>query len=132
MNVALWMVGGLVSLSLMAIGARELGGQITTFQILFFRSVISLIVITLIIVKSKKTSLFSSKRIKLHIVRNVFHFVGQYGWFLGLGLLPLAHVFALEFTVPLWTLIIAAAFLKEGITIKKTIAVFMWHVAESM
>jgi len=113
----------LVSLSLMAIGARELGGQITTFQILFFRSVISLIVITLIIVKSKKTSLFSSKRIKLHIVRNVFHFVGQYGWFLGLGLLPLAHVFALEFTVPLWTLIIAAAFLKEGITIKKTIAV---------
>ncbi len=123
MNVALWMVGGLVSLSLMAIGARELGGQITTFQILFFRSVISLIVITLIIVKSKKTSLFSSKRIKLHIVRNVFHFVGQYGWFLGLGLLPLAHVFALEFTVPLWTLIIAAAFLKEGITIKKTIAV---------
>ena len=57
MNVALWMVGGLVSLSLMAIGARELGGQITTFQILFFRSVISLIVITLIIVKSQKTSL---------------------------------------------------------------------------
>jgi drug/metabolite transporter (DMT)-like permease len=35
----------------------------------------------------------------------------------------LAHVFALEFTVPLWTLIIAALFLKEGITIKKTIAV---------
>jgi len=118
------MMGGLVSLSLMAIGARELAGHITTFQILFFRSVISLIVITLIINKSKKPNLYSSKRIKLHIVRNIFHFVGQYGWFLGLGLLPLAHVFALEFTVPLWTLIIAALFLKEGITIKKTIAVF--------
>ncbi len=124
MNVVLWMMGGLVSLSLMAIGARELAGHITTFQILFFRSVISLIVITLIINKSKKPNLYSSKRIKLHIVRNIFHFVGQYGWFLGLGLLPLAHVFALEFTVPLWTLIIAALFLKEGITIKKTIAVF--------
>ena len=123
MNVVLWMMGGLVSLSLMAIGARELAGQITTFQILFFRSVISLIVITLIIYKSKKTRLFSSKRIKLHIVRNVFHFVGQYGWFLGLGLLPLAHVFALEFTVPLWTLVIAALFLKEDITIRKVIAV---------
>ena len=124
MNVVLWMMGGLVSLSLIAIGARELAGHITTFQILFFRSVISLIVITLIINKSKKPNLYSSKRIKLHIVRNIFHFVGQYGWFLGLGLLPLAHVFALEFTVPLWTLIIAALFLKEGITIKKTIAVF--------
>jgi drug/metabolite transporter (DMT)-like permease len=123
MNVALWMIGGLISLSLMAIGARELAGQITTVQILFFRSVISLIVITLIIYKSKKTRLFSSKRIKLHIVRNVFHFVGQYGWFLGLGLLPLAHVFALEFTVPMWTLLIAALFLKEGITARKIIAV---------
>lgn len=123
MNVALWMIGALVSLSMMAVGARELAGQISTFQILFFRSVISLIIITLIIYKTKKTRLFSSKRIKLHIVRDVFHFVGQYGWFLGLGLLPLAHVFALEFTVPLWTLIIAALFLKEGITINKTIAV---------
>ncbi len=123
MNVVLWMIGGLVSLSLMAIGARELAGQITTFQILFFRSVISLIIINLIIVKSKNTRLFSSKRIKLHVVRNVFHFVGQYGWFLGLGLLPLAHVFALEFTVPMWTLLIAALFLKEGITIRKIIAV---------
>ena len=123
MNVVFWMMGGLVSLSLMAIGARELAGQLTTFQILFFRSVISLFVITLIIYKSKQLTLFSSKRIKLHILRNVFHFIGQYGWFLGLGLLPLAHVFALEFTVPLWTLVIAALFLKEGITIKKTIAV---------
>jgi len=123
MNVALWMFGGLVSLSFMAIGARELAGQITTFQILFFRSVISLIVITLVIYKTKKATLFSTKRIKLHIVRNVFHFVGQYGWFLGLGLLPLAHVFALEFTVPMWTLLIAALFLKEGITIRKIVAV---------
>tara|TARA_R110002095_G_scaffold38260_2_gene35607 strand:- start:94 stop:960 length:867 start_codon:yes stop_codon:yes gene_type:complete len=123
MNAVLWMMGGLVSLSLMAIGARELAGQITTFQILFFRSVIGLLIITVIIYKSKKPRLFSSKRIKLHIVRNVFHFIGQYGWFLGIGLLPLAHVFALEFTVPMWTLVIASLFLKEGITPRKIIAV---------
>lgn len=123
MNVVIWMMGGLVSLSLMAVGARELAGQLTTFQILFFRSVISLFVISLIIYQSKQLHLFSSERIKLHIIRNVFHFVGQYGWFLGLGLLPLAHVFALEFTVPLWTLIIAALFLKEGINTRKVFAV---------
>tara|TARA_R110002072_G_scaffold14582_9_gene60196 strand:+ start:5167 stop:6033 length:867 start_codon:yes stop_codon:yes gene_type:complete len=123
MNAVLWMIGGLVSLSLMAIGARELAGQITTFQILFFRSVVGLFIITVIIYKSKKSRLFSSKRIKLHIVRNVFHFIGQYGWFLGIGLLPLAHVFALEFTVPMWTLVIASLFLKEGITPRKIIAV---------
>ncbi len=123
MNVSLWMMGALLSLSLMAIGARELAGEISTIQILLYRSVIGLVIITLIIVRSQKQQLFSTKRIKLHIVRNFFHFIGQYGWFLGLGLLPLAHVFALEFTVPIWTLIIAGIFLKEGITTRKVIAV---------
>ncbi len=123
MNVTLWMMGALLSLSLMAIGARELAGEISTLQILFFRSVIGLLIITLIIFSSRKQQLFSTKRIKLHIVRNFFHFIGQYGWFLGIGLLPLAHVFALEFTVPIWTLIIAGIFLKEGITTRKVIAV---------
>lgn len=123
MNVILWMMGALLSLSLMAIGARELAGEISTFHILFFRSVIGLVIITLIIFSSQKQQLFSTKRTKLHIVRNFFHFIGQYGWFFGLGLLPLAHVFALEFTVPIWTLIIAGIFLKEGITTRKVIAV---------
>jgi drug/metabolite transporter (DMT)-like permease len=123
MNVFFWMMGALLSLSLMAIGARELAGEISTIQILLYRSVIGLVIITLIIFRSQKRQLFSTQRIKLHIVRNFFHFIGQYGWFLGLGLLPLAHVFALEFTVPIWTLIIAGIFLKEGITTRKVIAV---------
>jgi len=123
MSVVLWMMGALVSFCLMAIGARELVGEIATFQILFFRSLIGLMVISLIILKTKQLSLFSTKRTKLHIGRNVFHFGGQYGWFIGIGLLPLAEVFALEFTVPIWTVLIAAVFLKERLTVKKVCAV---------
>ena len=117
-----WMAGALLSFCVMAIGARELWGSISTFQILFFRSVVGVLVITLIIYKSGDCRLFSTARIKLHTARNVFHFAGQYGWFVGLGLLPLAEVFALEFTVPIWTLIIAAIFLQESITPRKTLA----------
>ena len=123
LSVILWMSGALVSLSSIAIGARELAGEITTFQMLFFRSVIGLIVVSLIIFSANKQHCFKTKRLKLHIVRNIFHFIGQYGWFVGLGLLPLAYVFALEFTVPMWTLIIAAIFLQEGITLRKVLAV---------
>jgi len=123
MSVVLWMMGALVSFCLMAVGARELVGEIATFQILFFRSLIGLMVISLIILKTKQLSLFSTKRTKLHIGRNVFHFGGQYGWFIGIGLLPLAEVFALEFTVPIWTVLIAAVFLKERLTVKKVCAV---------
>jgi hypothetical protein len=36
---ALWMSGTLVSFMLMAIGGRQLSGRLTTFQILFFRSI---------------------------------------------------------------------------------------------
>jgi drug/metabolite transporter (DMT)-like permease len=59
------------------------------------------------------------------VFRNIFHFVGQYGWFVGIGVLPLAEVFALEFTVPLWTLIIAALVLNERITPRKVVSIVL-------
>jgi len=129
MNTVLWMMGTLASFSFMAIAARELSGTIDTFQILFFRSLLGLIIISLLIFAKKDLSLLSTKRLKQHFARNITHFGGQYGWFLGLSLLPLATVFALEFTVPLWTAIIAAIFLKERITAKKACAILLGLVA---
>lgn len=125
MNTFLWMSGALISFSLLAVGARELSTDINTFQALFFRSLIGLAIISAIILSKKQTALFKSNETKMHIFRNIFHFAGQYGWFIGIALLPLAEVFALEFTVPLWTALIAAIFLNEKITLKKSIALLM-------
>jgi drug/metabolite transporter (DMT)-like permease len=119
------MFGTLISFCLMAVGARELSGQVNTFQIMFFRSVLGLIVISLLIGCAKTPQFFRSKRLALHVVRNLFHFAGQYGWLLGISLLPLAEVFALEFTVPLWTALIAFIFLKEIMTTKKMVSIFL-------
>ncbi len=128
-HATLWMIGALTSFCLMAIGARELNSQIGVFQILFFRSIVGLLVLLPIIslsnFSSKKSNFSYPKRVKLHLVRNLFHFAGQYGWFLGIGLLPLATVFAIEFTTPFWTIIISYLFLKESITVKKIIAVLL-------
>lgn len=121
----LWMIGALTSFCLMAIGARELNNEIGVFQILFSRSIVGLLVLLPIILLLKKARFSFPKRIKLHLIRNLFHFAGQYGWFLGIGLLPLATVFAIEFTVPFWTIIISYLFLKESITVKKVIAVLL-------
>jgi len=109
-KAATWMIGTLMSFCLMAVSVRELGSDIDTFQVLFFRSAIGLIVISTIIIGTRNTRLFYTGRIGLHSIRNTFHFAGQYGWFVGIGLLPLAEVFALEFTVPLWTALIASFF----------------------
>ena len=50
------------------------------------------------------------------IVRNLFNFAGQYGWFYAIGVISLAEVFALEFTTPIWTALLAFVFLKERLT----------------
>lgn len=121
----LWMLGALLSLSLMAVGARELSGEINTFQTLFIRSVIGLSIISLVIARMGGRPLFATRRPGMHIVRNLFHFAGQYGWFVGIGLLPLAQVFALEFTVPFWVALIAAPLLGERLTGRKILAVAM-------
>jgi drug/metabolite transporter (DMT)-like permease len=51
--------------------------------------------------------------------------MGQYGWFVGVSLLPLSQVFALEFTAPLWTSILAMIFLGEILTLRRFIAIVL-------
>ena len=125
MYAVAWMSGTLLSFSLMAICARELSEEIATSQTLFFRSAIGLVCIYIILLVSKERVKIQTNRLGLHTLRNIFHFAGQYGWFLGIGLLPLAEVFALEFTVPIWTLIVASLALDEKITARKVAAIML-------
>ena len=125
MYTVVWMMGTLLSFSLMAICARELAGELATHQTLFFRSTIGLVCISFILLASKHRVQIQTNKLHLHTLRNIFHFAGQYGWFLGIGLLPLAEVFALEFTVPIWTLIVAALALGEKITTRKVVSILL-------
>ena len=120
-----WMTGTLASFCLMAISIRELSGEIPVFQMLFVRSFIGLIFVLAILHLTRQTELKKSQKVKLHLFRNIFQYAGQYGWYLGIGLLPLAEVFALEFTIPFWTVIIAAIFLNEKITSRKVISIVL-------
>nr|WP_086939932.1 DMT family transporter [Thaumasiovibrio occultus] len=119
------MLGALSSFSLMAVGARELSGEIVTSQVMVFRSLIGLVVITAIMLLTGNRHAFATKRVPLHGARNLFHFAGQYGWLVGISVLPLAEVFALEFTVPLWTALIAWLFLGERLTKRKLSAIVL-------
>ncbi len=125
MQAVAWMLGTLLSFSFMAICARELSGEIATQQTLFFRSTIGLVCVSIVLFTTKNSVGFRSNKIGLHVLRNIFHFAGQYGWFLGIGLLPLAEVFALEFTVPIWTLAIASITLGEKISARKLISIIL-------
>jgi drug/metabolite transporter (DMT)-like permease len=59
------------------------------------------------------------RRMALHAFRNSIHFVSQYAWALSLTLLPLATVFALEFTMPAWVALLAMPILGERMTVSR-------------
>jgi drug/metabolite transporter (DMT)-like permease len=123
MNALIWMSGALFSFCFMAIAARELSSGMSTFEVLFARAAIGLVLVTLIILRTKDLTYFKTKRIKFHLGRDITHLMGQYGWFVGVSLLPLSQVFALEFTAPLWTSILAMMFLGEVLTLRRLMAI---------
>ncbi len=114
-TATLWMVGTLFSFMAMAIGGRELSGHLSTFQILFFRSLVGLVIISILLLFSGIKQLLTRHFI-WHLIRNIAHFGGQLGWFYGIATIALAKVFAIEFTLPIWTAILAAVILKERLT----------------
>lgn len=111
-RAAMWMVGTTLSFTFMALGGRELSDTMTAFEVSFFRAFGGFVIVTLLLWRTGFATL-RTQRIGLHLARNVFHFGGQTLWFWSLGLLPLATVFALEFTIPFWTAAMAALFLGE-------------------
>jgi len=118
----LWMVGTLLSFSGMAIAARQLSFHMGTFEILTFRSGIGLIILLPLVLRNRGSAMRTTK-FKTHLSRNVVHFAAQYGWVLGVALLPLAEVFALEFTMPIWAAILAVIALGERMTSARIIAI---------
>ena len=115
LRAVLWMSGAVLSFSTMAIAARQLLAHMGAFQILFLRSVVMLALV-LVIVAQAKDAVTATRRLPLHALRNLVHFGGQYCWVFAIGALPLATVFAIEFTMPVWTAILAALLLGERLT----------------
>lgn len=115
LRAVLWMSGAVLSFSAMAVAARELLAHMGAFQILFLRSVVMLALV-LVIVAQTADAVTATRRLPLHALRNLVHFGGQYCWVFAIGALPLATVFAIEFTMPVWTAILAALLLGERLT----------------
>lgn len=110
-----WMALSMVSFISMAVGSRELASTLSIRQVLFFRALVGLGVI-LLVGKSLLPQIRQMKLFPRHLARNAVHFTAQYFWTIGVVSLPLASVFALEFTMPIWVALFAWLLLKEKLT----------------
>jgi drug/metabolite transporter (DMT)-like permease len=110
-----WMGGALLCFSLMAVAIRELAPVLGVFEMLTLRCMGSLAMLGGFLALGGGP-LGPPRPLAMHLTRNLVHLGGQASWTFGLTLLPLATVFALEFTAPAWVTLLAVLFLGERIT----------------
>src|SRR5579862_1776171 len=118
-KAALWMAGWLSFMLIVAVAGRELN----VFQIMEIRSAIGLVLLYPLISLAGGFAALRTSRLPLHATRGVLHYAAQLGWFYALTLIPIGQVVSLEFTMPIWTAILAASFLGERMTIWKVLAI---------
>lgn len=122
LQAAGWMGCSIAAFVLMSVAARQLAGRVPTIEILFFRSVVSLVIL-LALMPRLGPEMLVSRQLGLQVVRNVIHFGGQYTWVWGIGLAPLAVVTAVEFTTPMWVAMLAALVLGERLVAHRWAAI---------
>ncbi|MES2667284.1 MAG: DMT family transporter [Pseudomonadota bacterium] len=111
-----WMTGAIASFTAMAIAGRQVSNVHDTFEIMAARSVIGLVLVLLVGAALRRLNRIRTDRMAQHIVRNLFHFTGQNLWFYAITMIPLAQVFALEFTSPIWVILLSPLVLGERLT----------------
>ena len=118
-RAALWMIGAIFSFTSMAIAGRAISANLDTFEIMLYRSIIGFVIVIVVAYAAGTMQEVNFKRFSTHIIRNIFHFTGQNLWFFALPLIPLAQLFALEFTSPIWVMLLAPILLGEKLTLRK-------------
>lgn len=115
LRAAIWMIGAITAFTLMAVAGRAAALNLDTFEIMFYRSCVGFAIVMACAVSFGTLDQVRADRLGLHFIRNVAHFTGQNLWFYAITVIPLAQVFALEFTGPIWVILLSPLFLKERI-----------------
>jgi drug/metabolite transporter (DMT)-like permease len=116
------MAGWLAAMLTLTVAGRELTDELPVFVLMLWRSFLGVLFIAPFILWSGGR-LVRTTRIRWHMMRNLTHYSAQFCWFLAISLIPLAEVISIEFTMPLWTAILAAIFLGERLTLRRITAV---------
>jgi drug/metabolite transporter (DMT)-like permease len=109
------MAGAVLSFATMAVAVRELLRDMGILEILFWRTFVALLIAAGFALRQGAATI-RTRRLPLHAVRALVHLGGQFCWMYAIAALALATVFAIEFTMPVWTALLAFLFLGERLT----------------
>jgi len=122
LRAGLWMLGAVVSFSSMAVAGRAVSFELDTFEIMMYRSIVGFVLVICVARLTGHARSITTRSPGLHLIRNLSHFTGQNLWFYAITMIPLAQVFALEFTAPLWVLVLSPLVLGERMTRVRALA----------
>jgi drug/metabolite transporter (DMT)-like permease len=108
------MSGSIAAFSSMAVAGREISASLDTFEIMLYRSIFGVIIVCAVAAMVGAWRHIKTDRLGTHLMRNLAHFTGQNLWFYAVTVIPLAQVFALEFTSPIWVIVLSPLILGSG------------------
>ena len=122
LRAALWMTGAIASFSAMAVAGRQVSFALDTFEIMLYRSLTGIVIVCAAASLTRSWDQVGTRDLGLHAIRNLAHFTGQNLWFFAVASIPLAQVFSLEFTSPIWVLLLSPLLLGERLTSRGLVA----------
>ena len=122
-RAALWMSGWLFLMLVIAVAGREALRELSVFQVMEMRALMGFLMLWPLVHAAGGLREMATPRLGQHVLRNVVHYAAQYCWFAALVLIPLAQVVAIEFTMPIWSAVLAVAFLGERMNRAKWLAI---------
>lgn len=118
-----WMLGAIASFTAMAVAGRALHAEMNTFEMMLYRSVIGFVVVVgVLLARGGARAAITTRHPWLHLARNTAHYLGQNLWLYAVALIPLAQLAALEFTNPIWVVLLAPLLLGEAMTLPRLAA----------
>lgn len=122
------MIGAIASFTTMAVAGRAVSLELDTFEIMLYRSLTGIVIVAGVAIMAGTLGQIGHGRLGLHFIRNICHFAGQNLWFFAISAIPLAQVFALEFTTPVWVILLSPLLLGERLTRRGMIAATLGFV----
>ena len=119
-----WMGVAVLSFAMMAVAVRELLRHMHVYEILALRTVVTMLIVCTFLPRNGVAPL-RTRRFPVHASRALIHLGGQFCWMYAISVLTLATVFAIEFTMPVWTALLAMAFLGERLNRGRVVMLVM-------
>lgn len=104
---------------------KYVGNNISSYEIIFFRFLFSVIVLLPFIIRKKSSS---STIMRIHFIRGFLLFVGIILWCVGLKIVKLTVATSINFIMPIFILVLARVFLKETFNRLKLIATILGFI----